>query len=810
MPLAMNQISPEDRMITQGLYELFFESSLNGLLFISQDGNILKANNTACHIFGYSMEELQQAGRTAIIDPSDPGFTIVTNPSAGGSMSKAVITGIKKNGEKFPLKIATIVLQGDGEETITGIIISDISEQKNQEEKLQRLLDDSKKIHQKEEDSRRLLESVLNGITDGFFIIDRNWKILFWNNAAEKLIKRKQEDLIGKNVWDEFPHMLFLKDHPDFITLYEKNQSIRFREYFPAFKMWMDVSAYPSDKNISVYFKDVTEIKNLRTMEKLEREVLEMNARPDSALEQTLDFYLKEIEEMHFGMICSVLRVSSNRLYHWSGPSLSEKFRDSINGIEIQDNVGSCGTAAFRKEKIVVNDIQNDPLWKNFKDTASEEGVKACWSFPLIDSRNQLIGTFAIYYKKVKVPTKEEENTLERVKGLLMIILENRLSMEAVRSSNQNYDMVAKATNDAIWDWNVVTNEIMRTGNGLETLFGYQLTEAATESNFWHKRIHPDDLPGFLERQSALMKDPAQLYWEDEYRFRKKDGNYAYVFDKGYIIRDDAGKAIRLIGATRDITDRKESEALLLELNNRLKQRADELAASNIELERFAYIASHDMQEPLRMITSFLQLFKKKYEDQIDETAEQYINFAVDGADRMKKLIMDLLEYSRVGSNKDDLSEIDTNLLLKEVVNVFVSRIDEMNANIIVDPLPQLVTANRTQLFQLFQNLIGNALKYHTGESPVVHIQGREEENQFVFSVRDNGIGIKPIFFEKIFVLFQRLHHKNEYSGTGIGLAICKKIVERHGGRIWVESEPGKGSCFYFSISKTPSQYRIL
>jgi PAS domain S-box-containing protein len=805
----MNQISPEDTMITIGLYELFFERSLNGLLFINRDGNILKANATACNIFGYTADELQQMDRKALIDSADPALEKLVVPADGSDMRRGVITGIRKNGEKFPLKIASVVLQDHDQEAITCAIVNDISEEKGQEDKLQLLLDESIKLHQQEEDSRRLLESVLNSITDGFFIIDENWKVLFWNNAAEKLLRRNQADLIGKNVWNEFPHMTFLREHPDFATLYEKKQSIRFREYFPAYKMWLDVSAYPSDKNISVYFKDVTEIKNLRTMEKLEREVLEMNARPDSVIEQTLDFYLKEIEGMHYGMLCSVVRVNGNHLYNWSAPSLSEKFRNCINGAEVQDNIGSCSTAAFRKEKVVVSDIENDPLWEKIRGLAQEEGVKACWSFPLIDSRNQVMGTFAIYYKRIKTPTPEEENTLERVKNLLMIILENRLSMEAVRSSNQNYDMVAKATNDAIWDWNVTTNEIARSGNGLETLFGYQLIEAATENNFWYKRIHPDDKAGFLKRQSTLMEDASQLYWEDEYRFLKKDGNYAYVFDKGYIIRDDAGKAIRLIGATRDITDRKESEALLLELNNRLKQRADELAASNIELERFAYIASHDMQEPLRMITSFLQLFKKKYEDQIDETAEQYINFAVDGADRMKKLIMDLLEYSRVGSNKDDLSEIDTNVLLKEVQNIFVSRITEMKANIIVDTLPRSVSANRTQLFQLFQNLIGNALKYHTGESPVVHIQGKEEDNQFVFSVRDNGIGIKPLFFEKIFVLFQRLHHKNEYSGTGIGLAICKKIVERHGGKIWVESEPGKGSCFSFSISKTPAQYRL-
>ncbi len=805
----MNQVSPTNSiMLNNSVYESFFESSLNALFLTTPDGGILKANKAACDMFGFSEAELQQLGRPAVVDTSDPAFSEILAQRAINGKSQGVITGIRKNGQKFPIKVATSAVKtADGESIIT-VIVTDISDQKNQEQKLQLLLEESQKLHQKEEDSRKLLESVLDSITDGFFIVDRDWKIFFWNKAAEKILRKSQEELIGKNLWEEFPDLAVLREHVDFQTLYEKRQSIRFREYFPIYRIWADVSAYPSEKNYSVYFKDVTEIKNLRTLERLEREVLEMNARPDSVLEETLDFYLKEIQEIHKGMICSVLRVKGNRLYHWSAPNMSEKFRQGIEGEEINEMAGSCGTAAFRKEKVIVTDIENDPLWADYKQLARDEGVKACWSFPLVDSRNHVMGTFAIYYKRVKEPTQEEENTLERVKNLLMIILENRLSVEEVRSSNQNYDMVAKATNDAIWDWNVEINEVTRTGKGLETLFGYTLTEAATDREFWHKRIHPDDFADFLQRQADVMNDPSKLYWEDEYRFLKKDGKYAYVFDKGYIIRNAEGKVLRLIGATRDITDRKENEALLLELNNRLKQRADELAASNVELERFAYIASHDMQEPLRMITSFLQLFKKKYEDQIDETAEQYIKFAVDGADRMKKLIMDLLEYSRVGSNKDDLEEIDANTLLHEVVNVFVSRIDEMKATVLVDQLPAMVKANKTQLFQLFQNLVGNALKYHTGESPIVHVQGREEENHFVFSVRDNGIGIKPIFFEKIFVLFQRLHHKNEYSGTGIGLAICKKIVERHGGKIWVESEPGKGSCFYFSISKSPDQFR--
>jgi PAS domain S-box-containing protein len=796
-------------MLATSLYESFFETSLNALVLAKTDGVIIEANQAACDVFGYTEAEMKGLERPVYLDTSDPVFLMmVQERKANNGKLNGIITGIRKNGERFPLQISSVIMPNEGGEEIIGAMLIDMSEQHRQEQQMKLLLEQSRKLHQQEEDSRLLLESVLDSITDGFFIIDRNWTILFWNKAAEKILYKGEEQLIGKNLWEEFPDLAVLQQHVDYQTLVGKNKSIRFREFFPRYKIWADVSVYPSEKNISVYFKDVTEVRTLRRLEKLEREVLEINARPESNLEETLAFYLKEIQGIHPGMICSVLRLKDNRLYNWSSPDLSKEYCEAINGREIGNNKGSCGTAAFLKEKVVVADIEQDPRWADYLEMAYKEGVKACWSFPIMDSHNRVIGTFAIYYKRIKLPTPEEENTLERAKNLLMVILENKLSVEAVKSSNQKYDVVALATNDAIWDWNVDSNEVTRTGQGLKTLFGYDLEEAAAEPEFWKKRMHPDDFRKVLENQVQVINNPEEMYWEDEYRFLKKDGRYAYVFDKGYIIRDAQGKAIRVIGATRDITDRKESEALLLELNNRLKQRADELAASNVELERFAYIASHDMQEPLRMITSFLQLFKKKYEDQIDETAEQYIHFAVDGAERMKKLIMDLLEYSRVGSNKDDFASIDTNILLQEVVNVFFNRIEEMNAKVIIDPLPA-VKGNRTQLFQLFQNLVGNALKYHSGESPEIRVSVKEEVNHFVFSVKDNGIGIKPVFFEKIFVLFQRLHHKNEYSGTGIGLAICKKIVEKHGGKIWVESEPGKGSCFTFSLSKSPDDYRL-
>jgi light-regulated signal transduction histidine kinase (bacteriophytochrome) len=239
-----------------------------------------------------------------------------------------------------------------------------------------------------------------------------------------------------------------------------------------------------------------------------------------------------------------------------------------------------------------------------------------------------------------------------------------------------------------------------------------------------------------------------------------------------------------------------------------LKKLNKKLIESNKELEQFAYVASHDLQEPLRMVSSFLQLLEKKYKSQLDEAAHQYIHFAVDGSERMKTLINDLLKFSRVGTTVEEISEVDCNLLIKNVIKVYEEKINESGAKINVNKLP-VVRANKTQVEQLFQNLIGNALKYRGNDVPCIEIGASDQAAGWVFYIKDNGIGIEKKFYDKVFVIFQRLHGKNEYGGTGIGLAICKKIVERHGGKIWIESEPGNGTTFYFNFPK-PEMANLL
>ncbi|HMK24853.1 MAG TPA: ATP-binding protein [Chitinophagaceae bacterium] len=269
---------------------------------------------------------------------------------------------------------------------------------------------------------------------------------------------------------------------------------------------------------------------------------------------------------------------------------------------------------------------------------------------------------------------------------------------------------------------------------------------------------------------------------------------------------DDKGEIKEVVCSFSDITKHKAVEEKLTWLYQSLEIRAFELATSNAELERFAYVATHDLQEPLRLVSSFMQLLKKKYAKQLDEQATEYIDYAVGGANRIKKLILDLLEFSKVSSNREEFTPTDMNMVLQDVSLVFSGELKDTGAELIIPTLPT-INANTALMLQLFENLVGNALKYRDGLKPLIQIDCKEKDDEFRFSVTDNGIGIDPEYSDKIFILFQRLHNDNEtYEGTGVGLAICKKIVELHQGTIWVVSEKGKGSTFYFTIPKAQNQ----
>jgi PAS domain S-box-containing protein len=304
---------------------------------------------------------------------------------------------------------------------------------------------------------------------------------------------------------------------------------------------------------------------------------------------------------------------------------------------------------------------------------------------------------------------------------------------------------------------------------------------------------HPDDRD-VTDAQRAQVRAGERESVRFEKRYIRKDGSTVWVSLGVALVRGAGGAPQYEIAMFDDITERKQAEAALHEAHEELKR-------SNSDLEQFAYVASHDLQEPLRMVSSYTQLLGRRYGEKFDADAKEFMAYIVDGAARMQQLIQDLLAYSRVGTKDKDFKPVELAKPLRRAIANLKAAIDESGAAVTHDPLPTLV-ADEVQLAQLFQNLVGNALKFRSASAPRIHVGVSERGGVFEFEVRDNGIGIEPQYFERIFMVFQRLHNKSEYPGTGIGLAICKKVVERHGGQMRVESKPGEGSAFIFTLPK--------
>lgn len=384
-----------------------------------------------------------------------------------------------------------------------------------------------------------------------------------------------------------------------------------------------------------------------------------------------------------------------------------------------------------------------------------------------------------------------KNNKIIGVQGTLIDISEQRFVQNELKKSKEYFRILAEKARDVIFRFNFDPEKRFDYINPvIEKLTGYERTDFYRDPDMFLKIVHPqereiaDDL---MSKQSLLYDMPLKL------RLICKNEDIIWVELRSVPIYDNQGNVKAVQGIIRDMTDWKTVEKFL-------DQQAHELARSNSELQQFAYIASHDLKEPLRMVTNYLGLLEKRYSDKLDTDAKDFIWYALDGANRMRKLIDDLLIYSRAGRKKDSFQIIDLNEVLKNVLKNLELLISENSANIIINDLPN-VKGNFNQLLQVFQNFLSNAIKFRKKDKTVnIEITVDKKAKNWLFCIKDNGIGLNENDFERIFEPFQRLHTREEYPGTGIGLAVCRKTILSHEGKIWVESNKDGGSTFFFTL----------
>ncbi|HEX4927737.1 MAG TPA: PAS domain S-box protein [Burkholderiales bacterium] len=439
-------------------------------------------------------------------------------------------------------------------------------------------------------------------------------------------------------------------------------------------------------------------------------------------------------------------------------------------------------------EVIWVADVGTDPRMVS-PAMATEHGMRGAFMFP-VASEGEVLGVLSFTSREMRKPDERLLRTTSVIGSLVGQFLRRKQAEDVVRESEVRFRETFELAGSGMAHVGL-DGRFLRVNRRLCEILGRSAAELIGRSV---KEIsHPEDRD-LTDAERARVRDGEREVAHFEKRYLRPDARTVWVDLAVALARSAGGEPLYEIAVFDDITERKNAEAALRAAHEELKR-------SNAELEQFAYVASHDLQEPLRMVSSYTQLIERRYGDRLDGDAREFMHYVVDGAARMKQLIEDLLAYSRVGTKRGEFREIALEAALKRALGNLRAAIEESGAAVTWDALPQ-VRGDEMQLAQLFQNLIGNALKFRGASVPRVHVCALDKGSEWEISVSDNGIGIEPQYFERIFMVFQRLHTMGDYPGTGIGLAICKKVVERHGGRIGVSSRPGEGSRFHFTLPK--------
>ena len=760
------------------------------MCYVNAAGEFTYSNARFVQTFGYTKDmvaNLDDWWRRAYPDPEYRAWVLATwnaavEKAATGHTDIEPIeyTVTCKNGEQRVIEISGVTIGDDFLATFF-----DLTERRRSEQA----------VKESEENLRLLFETMPQGWAEHRMVFDEHDKpvdfvFLTVNTAFETLTGLSRQDIIGKKVSDIIPGVQTAESN--LIERYGQvvltGEEQKFEAYFESTDAWYAITAFrrKSGQFITM-FEDIT------VKKKNEQRIKEEELKISTFLDNTEDLvtvvdgggvlrYVNQTARKVFGLAPeeAIGTMAFDYVYPDDRAVTQENFAQWL-----QDKVSS---ASFENRQVSTDGSVRYMLWTIMPKYDENGDIESTWSIA-----------------RDITERKRYEDELRNAKDLLEVRVEERT--RELAKNKQLLEETGRLARLGGWELDLRSNELSWTDvvREIHEVPMNYMPDVESGISFYA----PEAVPVITEAVQKASEEGRSF--DLELPLITARNNNIWVRVIGRARRDENGEIVGVEGVFQDVTaaklardelrqHRDHLEELVQQRTLDLADAVSNLARSNKELEQFAYVASHDLQEPLRMVASYTELLAERYEGQLDQKADKYIKYAVDGAKRMQRLINDLLALSRVNTRGNPFEPTDVSMVVGDVLQSLEKAAQETGADIRVGPLPT-VSGDKTQLNQLFQNLISNAIKYHGDAPPVVDISARRENDQWVFAVQDNGIGVDRQFFERIFVIFQRLHERDQYPGTGIGLTVAKKIVERHGGRMWVESEPGQGATFLFTLT---------
>ena len=743
-----------------------FELAASGLAHIGLDRRFLRVNRRLCQMLGYSEAELVGKTGREMSHPDDTDVINAQRPHLHSGEIDALNVEkryIRKDGSTVWVAVTMVVERDAGGRPEYEIaVFDDVTARKQAEAALR--------------ESEERFRAVVNSANEAIIVYDRELRIVGGNFAAERILGMPVAQLLGK---------------PGFTSI------------LPCVRE--DGSPLsPEDRPTRV---------TVRNNRPLTGYVLGVR-QPSGAvtwLSVNTAFLRRPGEAAHYGVVSTIVDITAQRDAEQALRESEERFRQtfelaasgiahvSLDGRFVRVNRSLCEIFGYPESELIgrsVKDVSH-PADRDVTD-AQRARVRAGEIDSARFEKRYLRGDGGTVWVDLAIALVRAPDGTPRYEiALFDDITERKEAERALRESEARFRSLTQLSSDWYWEQDA--------GFGLKFMSGRMAERTGLDAGAFIGRKRWEQ-PALNLTEEDWARHRAQLerhepFHDFEMQRPAAEGGSRWVSLAGEPLFDDDGRFAGYRGVGKDITERKRAEAELRRAHEDLERKAEELQRSNSELEQFAYVASHDLQEPLRMVSSYTQLVLRRYGDRLDGEAKEFMAYVVDGAARMKQLIEDLLAYSRVGTRGKQFKPVPVENAVRRAIGNLRAAIEEAGATVTYDALPT-VAADDVQLAQLFQNLIGNALKFRAASVPRIHVSAKEQEGEWEFGVHDNGIGIEPQYFERIFMVFQQLHTKGEYPGTGIGLAICKKVVERHGGRIWVDSKPGEGSSFLFTLPK--------